>query len=73
MNVPGKSPSAWRVVVTAGVFTVLASAVTPASAAPPVKRAHPAKKQPQAASQGGGGGSGGRAWLEWAITASLRP
>ena len=48
MNVPGKSPSHWRVVVIAGAGAVLVSAVTPAFAAPPrPKKAAVEKKRPR--------------------------
>lgn len=71
-NVPGKSPSVRRVAVIAGAFTVLASAVTPASAAP--QRAKPAatKKQGSRVPVACGGRTG-PASLEWAISAPLRP
>ena len=73
MNVPGKSPSHWRVVVIAGAGAVLVSAVTPAFAAQPrPKKAAVEKKRPPVTVSKGGGGSGSH-WVEWAISATLRP
>ena len=73
MNAPGKSPSAWRRVVIAGAFAVLASAVTPAS----VAAAAPAKPQPvkkhKPVPPRSSGGSSGLLSLEWTIGAALRP
>jgi len=73
VNVPGKSPSVWRVVVIAGASAVLASAMTPAAqAVTPVKKAPVAKKRPVTRVPKGGGGGGPQS-LEWAINAILRP
>jgi hypothetical protein len=74
VNVPGKSPSIWRVVVNAGAGAVLASAMTPvAHAAAPIKTTAVAKKRPATRTPKGGGGGGGPQSLEWAINAMLRP
>lgn len=71
MNVPGKSPSVWRVVVIAGAGAVLASAMTPAFAAAPARKSAIARKRAAAtASRGGGAGPPS---LEWTISAMLRP
>jgi hypothetical protein len=73
VNVPGKSPSVWRVVVIAGAGAVLASAMTPAAqAATPAKKAALAKRRPVTNAPKGGGGGGPQS-LEWAIHAMLRP
>jgi hypothetical protein len=70
VNAQAKSPSVLRVVVIAGATAVLASAVTPASAASAhSKRAVPAPK-PQPPSTGG---SSGPISLQWMIGAPLRP
>ena len=72
MNVPGKSPSVWRVVAIAGAGAVLASAMTPAAqAVTPAKKVSVAKKRPAATSKPAGGG--GPQSLDWAINATLRP
>jgi hypothetical protein len=72
VNVPAKSPSVWRVVVIAGTGAVLASAMTPAFAAPTrVKKTAVEKKHPPVTVSKGGGGNA--RWVEWAISATLRP
>ena len=77
-NVPGRSPSPWRVVVISGAFAVFASAMTPAFAAEPLKHKAAAGKhwrKPALAKRLGntaGGGSGNLS-LEWTISAMLRP
>ena len=79
MNAPGKSPSVWRVVVIAGSFAVLASAMTPASAAPNRPKETAAKKQakvtpaPARLTGGGGGAHAGPLSLEWRAADNLRP
>ena len=73
VNVPGKSPSVWRVVVIAAVSAVLTSAMTPAAqAVAPVKKVAAAKKRPVTTAPKGGGGGGPQS-LDWAINAMLRP
>lgn len=71
MNTPPKSLSQRRVVVIAGAFAVLASAMTPAWAAVMREKAHMARK-PAAASHRYGRG-GGPFSVGWAFTAQLRP
>ncbi|WP_341633364.1 hypothetical protein [Sphingomonas agri] len=72
VNTPSKSPSQRRVVVIAGAWAVLASAVTPVFAEPPRERARFTKKS-AAPARSPGGGSGGAFSLERTITAVLRP
>lgn len=73
MNVPGKFPSVWRVVVIAGAGAVLASAVTPAAqAVTPIKKVAVVKKRPVTTPQKGAGGGGPQS-LDWAINGTLRP
>ena len=73
MNVPGKSPSVWRVVAIAGAGAVLASAMTPAAqAVTPAKKVAVAKKRPAATASKAAGGGGPQS-LDWAISATLRP
>ena len=76
MSARAKSPSVLRVVVIAGAFAVLASAVTPAYAAPPHAKHEPAKKprivQPVGQPSSGSGGSSGPFSIEWMITAPMR-
>jgi hypothetical protein len=72
VNVPGKSPSAWRVAVVTGAIAVLAPVMTPVSAAHPNKKATaPIKKRPAPPHLGGGGS--GLLSLEWTIGAMFRP
>lgn len=76
MNAPGKSPSDWRVVVTAGAALMFAFAVTPAHAAPARAKSDAAKKADSARPTRNPttpGGTGGPRSLEWAITFALRP
>jgi hypothetical protein len=76
VNVPGKSPSVWRVVVIAGAGAVLASAMTPAFAARPLgKMSAPKKHRSEIArpARSPAGGNSGRMSFEWAITSVLRP
>lgn len=72
MNTPEKSPSHRRVVVIAGAWAVLASAVTPVFAAPLREKAHLTKK-PAASARSRGGGGGEAFSLERMITAVMRP
>jgi cation diffusion facilitator CzcD-associated flavoprotein CzcO len=73
VNVPGKSPSVWRVVVIVGAGAVLASAMTPAAqAVTRAKKVTVAKKRPAATASKAAGG-GGPQGLDWAINAPLRP
>lgn len=71
MNTPPKSLSQRRVVVIAGAFAVLASAMTPASAEAMGEKAHVTRKPVTAAHRHGGGG--GSLSVEWTLTARLRP
>jgi hypothetical protein len=75
VNVLDKSPSSMRVVVIAGAFAVLASAVTPVHAASPVRvKVSRARKSPSSPARvANAGGSARRLSLEWAIGAELRP
>ena len=70
MNAQAKTPSVLRVVVIAGAAAVLASAVTPASAAS-VHAKHTARA-PRPSPLATGGASG-RFSLLWMIHAPLRP
>lgn len=78
MNAPGKSPSVRRVVVIAGAAAALASAMTPVSAASPL-RPKPALTgkghSPVTAKhrRGVAGGGSGLLSFQWAITSMLRP
>lgn len=78
MNALGKSPSPMRVVVIAGAVAVLASAMTPASAATSRPKETPAKKVsktplPPARPNSGGGGHAGPLSIEWRAVEPLRP
>ena len=72
MNVPGKSPSAWRLAVIAGAIAVLAPAMTPVWASHLSRKAAAVVKKKPAPPHLGGGGSGLLS-LEWAIGAVFRP
>ena len=70
MNAPVKSPSR-RVAVIAGAIAVLASAMTPATAAPPREKPRPTKKQHTEHRTAGGGATA--LSLERMIIAALQP
>jgi len=72
VNLPGKSPSAWRVAVIMGAAAVLAPVMTPASAARPNKKPVAAAKKKPVPPHLGGGGSGLLS-LEWTIGSVFRP
>lgn len=74
----GRSPSPWRVAVITGAIAVLASAMTPASAAQwPNKKTAVGKqwRKPALAKRlaNTAGGGSGMLSLDWMITAMLRP
>ena len=79
MSTLGKSPSDWRVVVIAGAFAVLTSAMTPDRAAAAnhpkastVKKPAETTAPPRPQTRGGGGPAGPLS-LEWRAAEALRP
>jgi hypothetical protein len=74
VNVPGKSPSVWRLrlAVVTGAIAVLAPVMTPVCAAHSNKKATAAIRKKPVPPHPAGGGSGLLS-LEWTIGAMFRP